>query len=175
VPFVLGDLGEDRRQLGDLVNRRFGVVRTGVLRQGLVALLATCGDVSGDIGHPLAWQPLLDVRRVAGLSPAFLAGGLLGGSRRWRFVRTLRRWWLVSIFEVAESGFEFEIAGFELTQEFGQNPARGTLGKRISRGRLHPRMMANATKSRKVNSPVVNGYSMSSTNLGIDATHSPMY
>jgi hypothetical protein len=39
-------------------------------------------------------------------------------------LRPRRCWRLERIFEVAESGFEFEIAGFELTQAFGQNPAR---------------------------------------------------
>jgi len=113
MPLVLGDLGEDLRQLRHLVDRRRRVVGAGGGGQGFVAGVATFGSISDEILNAFDGQLLLQVRRVAGSGAAFFAGGCLGRGGGLRFERSFRGRGLELVFEIAEFGFEFQQTRFE--------------------------------------------------------------
>jgi hypothetical protein len=75
---------------------------------------------------------------VAGLSPSSLAGRDLRRCGRLGFDRAFAGWRLQAVFEIAESGLQFEDTSFQF-------PATGTLGSE-SRGRnAHADNMANTS------------------------------
>src|SRR6202011_4084656 len=78
VPLVFGDQRRDLGQFRDLVPGGFGIVRTRVGRQRLVAAVAVTGDEGDDLVQALGGQAALEACGMPGLSAGLLTGGLLG-------------------------------------------------------------------------------------------------
>ena len=84
-----------------------------------------------DFFDPLGREPGFQVRLVARLGAAFLAGRLLLGRGRLRFDGPLRRRAFQAVFKVAELGFQNQDARFQLA-------AAKALGNGLGDRRLHP-------------------------------------
>ena len=108
------------------------------------------------MGDPFGREELFEVGRVSGLGPAFLARWGLGGGRRLGRRGPLGRRTVEAIVEVAESGFEFEHAGFEF-------PAARAIRIRFRGRGVHAAKMPESAEKRKRQSGTVNGYQMRST------------
>jgi hypothetical protein len=79
VTAVLGDLGGQRRHLGDLVPSGLGVVGCRPRGQQLVAAPTVVRDEVVDMLEALGWESPPEVGGVAQLSSGGASGGLLGG------------------------------------------------------------------------------------------------
>lgn len=87
---VLGDLGLQVGQLGDLVPGRFGIVGSALARQRRLAMRAPPGDKQHGLGDPLRRQQLFQVRGMSRLASRLASRGFLA-SRLGRLGLLVRR------------------------------------------------------------------------------------